>query len=91
MAVLEIHQVPVRYSFRKSKQNVDDMLHISHLIHKYLHDGGDPRKVHFTYPDLKCINQSITMTTKVANGSNELQRTSFPVVLIKDEEVSDVA
>ena len=89
MAVVEIHQVPVRYAFKSTKQGIKDILHMSEFIHMYLQDGGDPRRVHFACPELKCLNQNITMSTKITNDNTEVQKTTFPVILRKDEEVSD--
>ena len=41
---LEVHALPSIYKFKKAKQNIEDMIHISHFVHSYLKDGGDPRR-----------------------------------------------
>ena len=81
---LEVHALPSIYKFKKAKQNVEDMIHISHFVHSYLKDGGDPRKVHHACPDLE-LKSSPGVTTKINNGK-EMQRTNLPVEIRKENE-----
>jgi hypothetical protein len=81
---LEVHTLPSIYKFKKAKQSIDDMLDITHFVHSYLKDGGDPRKVHFACPDLE-LTSSAGISTKIMNGK-EVQRTTLPVEIKKEED-----
>jgi len=81
---LEVHTLPSIYKFKKAKQSIDGMLDITHFVHSYLKDGGDPRKVHFACPDLELKN-SAGISTKIINGK-EVQRTTLPVEIKKEED-----
>ncbi len=84
--ILEIHTNPCRYSFKKKKFNIDDMISIGAFIHTYLRDGGDPRRVHHACPDLE-LNSNPGVSTKITHDSQEIQRTTISVIIKK--EVSD--
>ncbi len=81
---LEVHTLPSIYKFKKAKQSIDGMLDITHFVHSYLKDGGDPRKVHYACPDLESTN-SAGISTKIMNGK-EVQRTTLPVEIKKEED-----
>ena len=81
---LEVHALPSIYKFKKAKQSIEDMIQISHFVHSYLKDGGDPRRVHFACPDLE-LKSSPGVTTKITNGK-EIQRTNIPVEISKEED-----
>jgi hypothetical protein len=50
----------------------------------YLQDGGDPRQIHKACPDLD-FKSSAGVTTKITNGSKEIQRTNIPVYFGKED------
>ena len=83
---LEVHTLPSIYKFKKAKQSIEDMFHISHFVHSYLKDGGDPRRVHHACPDLE-LKSNPGVTTKINNGK-EMQRTNLPVDIRKEDDTN---
>tara|TARA_R100001463_G_scaffold124896_1_gene182073 strand:- start:456 stop:722 length:267 start_codon:yes stop_codon:yes gene_type:complete len=81
---LEVHTLPSIYRFKKAKQSIKSMIEISQFIHVYLQDGGDPRQIHKACPDLD-LKSSAGVTTKITNGSKEIQRTNIPVYFGKED------
>ena len=84
--ILEVHTNPCRYQF-KSKE-IEDMINVTTVIHAYLSEGGDPRKIHHACPDLKLMSSSLGVSTKITHDKKEVQRTTLPVTI--SEESDDV-
>ena len=88
--IIEIHTNPCRYAFKSKKHSIEDMINVSSVIHAYLSEGGDPRKIHHACPDLKLISSSLGVSTKITHDSKEVQRTTIPVTITKESDDVEV-
>ena len=84
---IEIHQNPLSFHFKKPCSD-EDALKLTHVIHSFMSDGLDPRRIHFAFPDLM-LSSKIKVNTKIERDGAQIQTTSMELKLRKEED-SDV-